>query len=309
MNKSQHASLQKLAAAAPTLAAVFRTKSFTQAARELGVHQSAISHKIRGLEEDLGFALFLRTTRNVVPTLQGTPICAASTASSDAFMEALNAVRRIQRHDGTTLSLSSSLAMKWVVPALPRARACGLKISLSIDDDLTTFGENETSQAAIRFGPGPYPGLHATVLSHCLAIPVSNQSTAASLLSSDHRAVLLRDTRAEDDDTGTSWEQYFGSRTYQSSRFDTSVTFDRTDVAIQAAIGGLGHALARTLLVESDIEAGLLFNSGPPKSVRSRYWLVTTPDFARTDTFRMLSGWLASEVQNSRQLLQRHLIE
>ncbi len=307
MNKSRQMILQKLAAAAPVLAAVCRLRSFTLAAAELGVHQSAISHKIRNLEGDLGFTVFTRTTRNVVPTLQGAPICAACATSADALAAALDAVTRIQQHSGTTLSVSSSLAMKWIVPAMPRARAGGLQIALNISDDLTDFGDTEDSQAAIRFGPGPYPGLHATVLCRCMAIPVCSRSTARPLLGADRDAVLLRDTRAEDDGTDAIWEQYLGGDLYRSSRFDTSVTFDRTDVAIQAAIGGLGHALARTLLVEADFEAGVLVSSGPPKPVRSRYWLVTKPDFAQTDTYKKLAAWLTSEVHRSGQILQAHL--
>lgn len=309
MSKLDKRNLQKLAAAAPTLAAVFRTGSFTRAAEELGVHQSAISHKIGNLEEGLGFALFTRTTRNVIPTLQGEPICAACEKSADALSNALDVVFRIQRHDGTVLSLSSSLAMKWVVPAMSRARARGLNITLNIDDDLSEFGQNGVSQAAIRFGPGPYPGLHATRLSQCFAIPVHNRSAASSLADTKRRAVLLRDTRAEADGTDISWERYLGSREYESGRFDTSVTFERTDVAIQAAIAGLGHALARTLLIEADFEAGLLFTSGPPKPVRSRYWLVTTPDYAQTDAFKKLATWLADEVRETKRTAQRHRVE
>lgn len=309
MKKPESKSLHKLAAAAPTLAAVFRTGSFTQAARELGVHQSAISHKIGNLEEGLGFALFTRTTRNVVPTLQGEPICAACVKSADALSDALDTVLRIQKHGSTVLSLSSSLAMKWVVPAMSRARARGLNITLNIDDDLTALGQTGVSQVAIRFGPGPYPGLHATMLSRCFAIPVHNRSAVSSLAGTRRRAVLLRDTRAEADGTDISWARYLGSSEYESDRFDTSVTFERTDVAIQAAIAGLGHALARTLLIEADFEAGLLISSGPPKPVRSRYWLVTTPDYAQTDAFKKLAIWLADEVRETKRTAQRHLVE
>jgi len=309
MNRRERKTLQKIAAAAPTLAAVFRTGSFTEAARELGVHQSAISHKIGNLEEELGFALFSRTTRNVTPTFQGEPICAACVRSADALSGALETVFRVQKHGGTVLSLSSSLAMKWVVPAMSRAQARGLNITLNIDDDLTEFGQIGVTQAAIRFGPGPYPGLHATMLSRCFAIPVHNHSATSSLADTRRGAVLLRDTRAEADGTDISWECYLGSTDYESGRFDTSVTFERTDLAIQAAIAGLGHALARTLLIEADLEAGLLVSSGPPKPVRSRYWLVTTPDYAQTDPFKKLAAWLAEEVRKTRRVAKRHLIE
>ena len=171
------------------------------------------------------------------------------------------------------------------------------------------FRSNSVSQAAIRFGPGSYPGLHTSVLSKCLAIPVASRDNAPSLLRNERPTTLLRDMRAEADNTETTWETYFGPEKYQSSRFDKAVIFDRTDVAIQAAIGGLGHALARTLLVENDFETGLLINSGPPKPVRSKYWLVTTPDFAQTEVFKKMATWLASEVRNTKQILQRHLIE
>jgi len=308
MNKLERKTLHKLAAAAPTLAAVFRTGSFTEAARELEVHQSAISHKIRNLEEGLGFALFSRTTRNVTPTLQGEPICAACVKSTDALSAALETVFRIQKHGDTVLSLSSSLAMKWIVPAMSRAQARGLNITLNIDDDLTEFGQTGATLAAIRFGLGPYPGLHATMLSRCFAIPVHNRNATSSLTDAKRRAVLLRDTRAEADGTDVSWERYFGSTEYQSDRFDMSVTFERTDLAIQAAIAGLGHALARTLLIEADLEAGLLVSSGPPKPVRSRYWLVTTPDYAQTDAYKKLAAWLADEVRETRRVAQRHLV-
>lgn len=298
---------QKLAGATSLLEAISRTKSFTRAADELGIHQSAISHKVRSLEEELGFALFTRTTRNVVPTLQGAPICEASATSNEAINKALDELQRLQRAEGTILSLSSSLAMKWVVPAMSRAQALGLKITLDINDDLSAFGQREVPQAAIRFGNGPYPGLHATILSRCHVIPVASRDTAPLRSAGTSPTFLLRDTRAEEDGTQIAWENYLGTEAYESGRFDKSMVFDRTDVAIQAAIGGLGHALGRTLLVENDLETGLLFNTGPPVSVASKYWLVTTPDFAQTKAYESLAAWLAGEVRTSKRILNSHL--
>src|SRR5271165_1950795 len=50
---------------------VARERSFTRAAAQLGVSQSALSHKVRGLEERLGLRLLTRTTRSVAPTEAG----------------------------------------------------------------------------------------------------------------------------------------------------------------------------------------------------------------------------------------------
>ena len=90
---------------------------------------------------------------------------------------------------------------------------------------------------------------------------------------------------------------------YDDTRFDTTMKFSRYDIALQAAIGGLGHALGRTLLVENDLDVGLVSLSGPMVPIRSRYWLVTTADFAATKAFEKLAEWLHSEVRRSKVML------
>lgn len=308
MAEYSHKHLQRIAAAAPILAAIYRHGSFTLAAQELGVQPSAISHKIRHLEEQLGVALFTRTTRKVTPTRQGLPLCKASQDATTDIVRALQNLDRQDQNTGIVLSLSSSLAMKWLVPAMGRASTHGLQVTLNISDSLSDLGVLADAQVAIRFGEGPYPGLHAHALSKCEAIPVASPDNARALrLKRAKPTLLLRDTRAEQDDPDASWAQYLGEAEYHSAQYETSHRFERTDLAIQAAIGGLGHAMGRTLLVETDLQAGLIHMSGPPFAIKSRYWLVTTPDFAGTQSYANLANWLTSEVDRSHAILQRTL--
>lgn len=303
MNNKDKVTLQKLAAAAPVLEAIARTESFTKAAQELGIQQSAVSHKLRSLEDLLGFTLFNRSTRKVVPTRQGIVICEACETSTEAISLALTRAKRVGEVENTALSLPSSLAMKWLVPAMKRAHERGLGIALNIDDQLTALGQNGTPHAAIRFGAGPYPGLHATLLSKCHVMSVAHKRMATSLRpKTGHRSVLLRDITTEEDGTGITWKTYLGDD-YDDVAYDISTKFDRSDIALQAAIGGLGHALGRTLLVENDLEEGLIALSGPMVSIKSRYWLVTTADFAATEAYRKLAEWLHSEVKRSKDTL------
>ena len=295
--------LQKLAAAAPLLEAIARTESFTKAAQELGIQQSAVSHKLRTLEAVLGFALFTRTTRKVVPTHQGVFICKACEVSTEAISYALNEATQLGEVQNTVLSLPSSLAMKWLVPAMKRAQERGLKITLNIDDQLTALGQNGTPHAAIRFGPGPYAGLHTALLCKCHIMPVAHKRLATSLRPEvGKRSVLLRDITAEEDGTGMMWKSYLGDD-YEDARFDMTMKFSRSDIALQAAIAGLGHALGRTLLVENDLDVGLISLSGPMLAIGSRYWLVTTADFAATKAYGRLAEWLHSEVRRSKVML------
>ncbi len=309
MNKDERVMLHKLAAAAPILEAISRTESFTKAAQELGIQQSAVSHKLRSLESTLGFKLFTRTTRKVVPTHQGVSICKACRISTDAISSALIEATRLGEVENTVLSLPSSLAMKWLVPAMRRAQKRELGITLDIDDDLTALGEIGSPHAAIRFGTGPYPGLHTKLLCKCDVMSVSHKKLATSLRPKVGRqSVLLRDTTAEEDGTGMVWKSYLGDE-YEDARFDKTMKFSRSDIALQAAIAGLGHALGRTLLVENDLDVGLVSLSGPRVAIKSRYWLVTTADFATTQAYKKLEEWLNSEVKRSKAMQVAHAIE
>jgi LysR family glycine cleavage system transcriptional activator len=98
------------------------------------------------------------------------------------------------------------------------------------------------------------------------------------------------------------WKSYLGDE-YEDARFDKTMKFSRSDIALQAAIAGLGHALGRTLLVENDLDVGLLSLSGPKIAIKSRYWLVTTADFAATQAYKKLEEWLSSEVKRSKAML------
>lgn len=293
-----------MSAAAPLLSAIYRTGSFSTAAEDLGQTQSSVSHKIRSLEEVLGYALFSRTTRQVEPTRQGELICRAAQICVETLSDALDRVARANTSHDMVLSLPSSLAMKWLVPAMSRAQDRGLGLTLQIDDSLSEIGGVGQAQMAIRFGAGPYPGLHAQSLSKCAVVAVSAKAgRRLADATRDRPARLLRDIRAQEDGTGLTWSDYLQKSSMDAIPTEGGVQFERTDLALQASIGGLGYALGRTLLIEADVGDGLLVMDGPVIALRSRYWLVTSADYAQTESYQRVSGWLVSEVKRSAALL------
>ena len=118
MNERKPNCVKALFAATPMLAAIHRTGSFSAAAADLGQTQSTVSHKVRALEQGLGFALFARTTRHVESTRRGQLICEAAGISVEAMNDALDRIDKLSAARDTVLTLSSSLAMKWLVPAM-----------------------------------------------------------------------------------------------------------------------------------------------------------------------------------------------
>lgn len=290
------------------LAAIHRTGSFSAAAAELRQTQSTVSHKVRALEEGLGFPLFSRTTRRVDPTRRGQLICEAAGISVDAINDALDRIDKLNVARDTVLTLSSSLAMKWLVPAMSRARERGLRLTLDIDDALSEIGGDGQPQVAIRFGTGPYPGLHAELLARCDVIAVRGKGTRElGMAVKAHPAQLLRDVRAEADGTAMSWEDYLKAARLETIPVENATEFERSDLALQAASAGLGHALGRSLLIDRDIGDRVLAVDGTAIPIAGRYWLVTTPETASTESYALLAKWLKIEVKRSQDMMRSYL--
>ena len=301
MNRNE--SIAKLVHASPLLGAIGEELSFTKAAERLGVDQSAVSHRIKSLEDALGHTLFDRTTRQLRLTEIGEILCHAAHDTVARWDAALDKVERSRSTNLIQLSLPSSLAMKWLIPALPNAQARNLNISVEVKEEAVDFLANE-ADAAIRFGPGPYPGLHSSHLSHCWIQPVASPTylgnrTSEEPLLTDPETTFLADRRGEIDDTDFSWNYYFSNTGSVKDGFNPDYQFDRADLMLQAVIGGMGVGLGRTLLVEGDAEAGYLKAVGSSIRMRSGYWLVCSASFAETNRFERLRDWLKSEIQTT----------
>ncbi|MFT7673694.1 MAG: LysR family glycine cleavage system transcriptional activator [Gammaproteobacteria bacterium] len=299
MNRKE--TIAKLVQASPMLAAIGEELSFTKAAERLNVDQSAVSHRTRSLEDALGHTLFDRTTRQLRLTEIGEILCHTAVDSLARWDTALDKLERSRSTNLIRLSLPSSLAMKWLIPALSNAQAKNLNISVDVKEETIDFQANE-ADAAIRFGPGPYPGLHSTHLSHCSMQPVASPNylgdrTDAAALLTDPGTTFLADRRGEVDETDFSWNSYFSSTGSVRNNFNPDYQFDRADLMLQAVIGGMGLGLGRTLLVEGDVEAGYLKVVGSSVRMRSGYWLVCSASFAETNRFERLRDWLKSEIQ------------
>ncbi|MFT4938785.1 MAG: LysR family glycine cleavage system transcriptional activator [Paraglaciecola sp.] len=292
--------ISKLVQASPMLAAIGEELSFTRAAERLKVDQSAVSHRTRSLEDALGHTLFDRTTRQLRLTEIGEILCHAAIDTMSRWDTALDKLERSRTTNLIQLSLPSSLAMKWLIPALPNAQAKGLSISVGVKEDSVNFQENE-ADAAIRFGHGPYPGVHSTHLSHCWIQPVASpiylakRCSDATLLANPE-TTFLADRRGEIDKTDFCWDYYFSNSGATKSDFKAHEQFDRADLMLQAVIGGMGVGLGRTLLIEGDIDAGYLKAVGTPVRMRAGYWLLCSSSFAETKRFERLRDWLKNEV-------------
>lgn len=145
--------------------AVATCGSFKQAAQQIGVTPTAISHQIRLLEQFLDTPLFIRGARQVQLTAAGQRLLQASTR---AFADLLSAVEDIQRAKSPptlTLTTTSNFLTHWLVPRLALMKACcpALDLRLHTSLDVMNLAHNAVD-VAIRYSMAPDEALDATLL-------------------------------------------------------------------------------------------------------------------------------------------------
>lgn len=241
--------------------AAARHLSFTHAATELNVTQTAISHQIKRLEDELGVKLFVRKNRALALTPQALDYLPGIRA---AFNDLRTATDRLRRKDGRnvlTVSTLTSLAVKWLLPRLPAFQAAhpGVDVRITTSTALVDFNTDDVD-AAIRYGRGQWPGLRTDRLMADRMFPVCSpqlrDGNKPLKTPQDLAQHTLLHTSGGYEDDWRLWLTAAGLPTELASA--RSLSFDLIFLTVQAAIDGLGVAMGRTSYVEADIAAGRL---------------------------------------------------
>src|SRR5260370_2850246 len=142
--------------------AAARHLSFTAAASELNVTQTAISHQIRRVEQDLGIRLFVRQNRALALTPEAKEYLPGVRAAFNDLRLATDRVLRRDNDHVLTVSTLASLAAKWLLPRLSAFQEThpGIDVRITTSTTLVDF-KNGDVDAAIRYGRGNWPGLRA----------------------------------------------------------------------------------------------------------------------------------------------------
>ena len=277
-----------------------RHLSFTTAAVELNVTQTAISHQIKRLEQELGIKLFVRQNRALALTPQARDYLPGIRAAFDDLRAATDRLRRKDKDQVLTISTLASLAVKWLLPRLSSFQDTHPQIDVRITTSiaLVDFRDGDVD-AAIRYGRGQWPGLRADWLMADELFPVCSPAllTGPKPLKKpqDLKQHALLHTLGATNDDWRLWLTAAGLPTEQSQH---GLTFDLTFLTVQAAIDGLGVAIGRTSYVEADISKGRLvvpFQIALPAD--AGFYLVTPEGRADTPKLRAFREWLLASIQ------------
>ena len=300
----------KLIQASPYLAVLHAHRNFTKAAEVLGVHQTAVSHRMRALEDMLGFKLFERTTRSLSFTLAGEILCSAAHNSTSEMERALARVITVRESNTIRVSVPPSLAMKWMVPMMGRAKAAGIEISVQAESRLVDFTRGE-ADVSVRYGLGPYAGVRTLSLGTSYMQPLASPGYIKENGIDPEKPWakpldMLIDEVTEMDHVPFGWKQLQEADVRWAKNASSISRFDRTDLALQGAINGLGVALGRSMLYETDVKNGFLIPLGPAYRVEPSDWLVCSYEFATSEKYKAFAKWLVDEVANTHKILAEH---
>ena len=155
--------------------AAARLASFKAAAAELFVTPTAISHQIRQLEEQLGVAVLLRSSRAVSLTAEGKILFGAVASGFADIRRAVAQLRAETAPAILTLSATTGFLSQWLVPRLPRIQKLLPDLDLRLHaSDAPVELRPGTIDIAIRYGKGPFAGTEAVALKTDAFAPVPN---------------------------------------------------------------------------------------------------------------------------------------
>ncbi len=287
------------------LEASYRYLSFTRAAEELCISQSAVSHQIRHLEDLWGFKLFKRKGRRLISTREAQMIVPVVRDFIENMNRVLNEVQDIEERSSIRVSVISSLAVKWLIPRLGRFNDIhpDINVWISTTDDLVDFAEDDVD-VAIRLGSGDWTDLQVELLLKEYVFPVcspvflkrrSPPNTPEDLL---RFPLLYRHST----DPCPRWRDWFRDAGVHIKSLPRGSRFPDTSMAIQAAIDHQGIALARSAHVESDLAHGRLVKLFDVHSPSPLSFFLACPrktvNKPRISAFR---NWLTQEARQSQK--------
>jgi LysR family glycine cleavage system transcriptional activator len=276
-----------------------RHLSFVHAAEELNVTPGAVSRQVKALEEWLGAPLFHRRHKQVLLTPLGRGYLQAVGEPMERIASASARARRQDAERPIAICCYPTFALRWLVPRWGRFydRHPEIDVQLTTSLQPVDFARGDVD-AAILVGEGPdrWPGLEAEKLLDVDLVPVCHpalcEGPAALRRPSDlPRFTLLHGTPRRED-----WQRWLEFADVDGVDAGSGVTFDSLNLSIQAAVEGLGVAIAVRNLVTEDFAAGRLIQPfGPVRRSGRPFYMVFPRDRTRNRRLRAFIEWLRTE--------------
>lgn len=281
--------------------AAARTLSFTRAASELSLTQSAVSRQIKSLEEALGVVLFERFNRRLALTDAGVALRRTVGGMLRDLEDALAGIMPAAASNHVAVSTSVPFASLWLVPRLAelRRRHPDVEVRISADNDMVDL-RARGFDLAIRFcrpdiaPDGAVPLFGEEVFPVC-APALLHDATHPLRMPRDlaHHVLLSLDDVSRL--PWLDWSQWLAANDVPGLKPAHTLELSHYDQLIRAAVDGEGMALGRTPLIQRFIESGKLVAPFHGRAASPRkYFLVARSDQRMTPAVKAFAEWMTS---------------
>jgi LysR family transcriptional regulator, glycine cleavage system transcriptional activator len=277
------------------LEACARLSSFTEAANELNITQSAVSRQIHALEEMLGADLFVREKQTARLTVAGEAYANEVRQALQRLATATLSFRASPQGGMIRLAILPTLGTRWLAPRLPAFLSAHPDISISLVTRLEPFDfRQEPVDAAIHYGMPDWPGAELDFLMPETVVPACSPAfreqykirTAEDLVS----VPLLHMVSRPD-----AWERWFDANGVGFGSVH-GMLIDQFAVAAQAAMAGLGVALLPAFLFQDELRRGDLVEAiDAPLISTESYYLARPNSRGEYPPLELFRQWLLRE--------------
>ncbi|MFK2898970.1 LysR family transcriptional regulator [Dyella jejuensis] len=284
--------------------ATARLGSVGGAARELHVTHGAISRQLRVLEDELGSALFVRQGRGVMLTATGEQLRDRVASAFDQLRHGWAELRRDRDGSPFVLGCPSSLLARWVIPRLERLEhdLPTLKLHLSPEEDPLAPRHAEPDAAlALTLPPWPAGWQVHVLASERIGPVVSPRYAGLARLLERGISALGEESLLHTQSRPQAWPAWANACGISPASLHYGQGFARLFYLLEAAVAGLGVAIAPAPLVQDDIASGRLL---APWGFRptDASWILATPGRRSDHRIEAMVAWLRKELARDAQL-------
>ncbi len=273
--------------------AAARHESFKEAALELGLTPTAISHQVKLLERISGQALFLRQGRRVELSLAGRDFAATVSPLFDGLRKAYARLCDGSSRQRVTLGAGPVFSARWLVPRLPDfwARHPGIDLRLH-HSPLPVWQQMADLDLAVAWGKGDWPGMVSEPLLDIELAPVlaADLYRTVGPLESPEDLLSLPLFHHRD---RSGWRQWFEAQGVAARKELPGTLFEDANVLLQAALSGRGVALGVLAFVRDELASGHMVQPFA-KSVDpgEAYFLSYRPSAVSDEAVAAVKDWM-----------------
>jgi len=297
--------------------AVARLLSFSAAAQELFLTQSAVSRQIRALEEELGATLFHRGTRHVALTADGQLLQSTVSPLLDRLDSTVRQMRQSRGRRVVNVTTFASFASLWLIPRLEAFQRDhpDMDIRVSAHDQVVDLEDSEID-IALRYCParGVPPTaqrMFGEVLTPVISPWMARQAAAGQVPPLAQAADLRLHTLAEEDDQRPSglflsWRRWLAERGQPDLQPRRWMYLNFTYQQVQAAVSGQAVALARLPLVADALQRGELaepFGTEGRIGAPTVYWLMLSRQGRSRPEVMEFARWVLEQAAQTREAI------